>query len=493
MKYRIINENDNVMVALVNLQQGEVINNITILEPIRKGHKIALKDFLPNSKVIKYGYPIGYATEFIKAGNLVHTHNLKTGLSDIVTFPKYEDIKVNPPYKMIKDMPMVKMYQRSNNEFGIRNELWVIPTVGCIGKFCERLVDKFKSRHNELLIDGIHTFNHAYGCSQMGDDHETTKKSLQNIVLHPNAGGVLVVGLGCENNQLSSFKATLKNYDCNRIRFLNLQDVTDEEEQALAILEELYNQMKDDKRVKTPISNLRVGLKCGGSDAFSGITGNPLIGRFSDYLVSHGGTTVLTEVPEMFGGELKLLSQAKDQEVYEKIVKMINDFKNYFISQNQVIYENPSPGNKEGGITTLEEKSLGCCEKAGQMSVVDVLALTSRIRKNGLNLLSGPGNDLVSTTALGMAGCQLVLFSTGRGTPFGGFIPTIKIATNHELALNKPRWIDFDASGGVEGLSEDEIFKNFIQYILNVVQGQYTYNEKNNYREIAIFKTGVTL
>ncbi len=429
--YVIINPLDNVAVVLRPFTKGEKIENVVLLEDIPQAHKIALKQIHQGENVIKYGSPIGHATVDIHAGEHVHTHNVATNLDDVITYsyaPKY------PKVLGYKSNRTVDVYERSTGEYGIRNELWVIQTVGCVSGMAKDMIEKFKATYGTEGIDGIYTFQHPFGCSQMGSDLVLTRMLLQDMVKHPNAGGVLVLGLGCEENLVSTFKETLGNYDPLRTRFLIAQEVEDEVEEGTKLLKELYDQMKMDRRVTKPLSVLRIGLKCGGSDGMSGITANPLLGRFSDFLSINGATTVLGEVPEMFGEEKLLMERAKDGKTFEKIVDLINEFKIYFKNHNQVIYDNPSPGNKKGGITTLEDKSLGCTQKAGAAIVQDVLKMGERIRTNGLNLLCTPGNDLVATTTLGCSGCQMVLFTTGRGTPFGGFVPTVKIATNTSLA-----------------------------------------------------------
>ena len=485
-KQIVLHERDNVFIALE-----------TTAEHMR-GHKYARINILAGEEIIKYGMAIGKAIEDIPMGAHVHTHNTKTNLGDVIEYryePKFED--VSTPY----EERTVRVYERYNQEVGIRNECWIIPTVGCVNGVAMKIIQRTKDTltkagydlENLSFFDGMFTFSHAYGCSQMGQDAEHTTKTLQNIVKHPNAGGVLVLGLGCENNQISNFKATLGEYDQKRVRFLTSQDVEDEIEEGVKILTELFHQMEQDQRVEKPISVLRVGLECGGSDGLSGITANPLIGKFSDYLTSYGGTSVLTEVPEMFGAETILMSRCANEDIFNKTVNMVNGFKNYYKKHDQVIYENPSPGNKNGGITTLEDKSCGCTQKAGQSQVQDVLEMTDRIKHNGLNLISAPGNDAVATTVLGMCGCQMVLFSTGRGTPFGGFIPTVKIATNTELAQKKPGWIDFNAGVLVDGVGMEDLLGEFIDRIVDIANGEKTKQEINDYREIAIFKSGVTL
>jgi altronate hydrolase len=491
-KYIIINEQDNVMIALVDLKKGEFINGIEIKEDIVKGHKIALKDINEKEDIIKYGFPIGHAKSPITKGAHVHVHNVATNLDDVLNYeykPQFENYDVK-----VKNRD-VYVYRRKNNEVGIRNELWIVPTVGCIVGQTRQLADLFLREVNpdSENFDGIHIFGHQFGCSQMGDDHENTKETLQNIAKHPNAGAVLVLGLGCENNQVKEFRESFGEYDPNRVKFMVMQDVEDELEAGLKMLTELYDEMKNDRRTKADVSELKIGLKCGGSDGFSGITANPLLGKLSDYITYHGGTSVLTEVPEMFGAEKILMRRAKNEEVFNKTVHLINDFKAYYKANNQVIYDNPSPGNKNGGITTLEDKSLGCTQKAGSSIVCDVLSQTDRLKTKGLNLISAPGNDLVSVTTLGMSGCQLVLFSTGRGTPFGGFIPTIKVSTNTDIYKKKPNWIDFNAGSLTEGKSMDELLEEFVDFIVSVVNGKKTRNEINHFREIGIFKTGVIL
>ena len=490
-----INECDNVIIALRDYKKDEVIDlegeKITLLEDINRGHKIAIKNINKGENVVKYGLPIGYALEDIKVGSWVHTHNTKTNLKDLNTYsytPKFTDRKLN-----LKDIK-VNVYKRKNGDVGVRNELWIVPTVGCVNGIAQRIKDAFLAEVGELEIDNINVLTHNYGCSQLGEDHINTRIILQNTVKHPNAGGVLVLGLGCENNQVADFKKTLGEYDGERVKFLISQEVDDEIEIGKNILIELYNQMKNDKREEVSISEINFGLECGGSDGLSGITANPMLGYFSDYIIALGGTTVLTEVPEMFGAETLLMERCKDEETFEKCVHMINNFKEYFIKNGQEIYENPSPGNKKGGITTLEDKSLGCTQKSGTSKVVDVLKYGEVLKEKGLNLLSAPGNDLVATTALAAAKCHLVLFTTGRGNPYGGYVPTVKISTNTQLYEKKRKWIDFNAGRIVtENMSFEEITKEFIDYIVSVINGEKTNNEKNRFQEIAIFKSGVTL
>lgn len=489
-----INPKDNVIVALKDLPINHIINleelSIELKNDVNQGHKIAIKEIKKNENIIKYGVPIGHALEDIKIGEHVHTHNIKTNLKDLLNYSydkKTEGFKVSLPNRN------VNVYQRKNGDVGIRNELWIVPTVGCVNGIGEQIKEKFEKENNISNIDGVFMFPHNYGCSQLGDDHETTKIILQNMVKHPNAGGVLILGLGCENNQIGPFMDTLGNYDENRVKTLITQDVEDEVEEGVKLLKELYDTMKNDKRVEAPISTLKIGLECGGSDSFSGITANPLLGELSNYLINYGGTTVLTEVPEMFGAETFLMERAKDKETFDKVVCLINDFKEYFIKHDQEIYENPSPGNKKGGITTLEEKSLGAVEKSGKSEVIDVLKYGEIIKKNGLNLLSAPGNDLVATTALAASGCHMVIFTTGRGTPFGGFVPTIKVSTNSNIFNKKKNWMDFNAGALVEDKSMDDVLESLIDLIVEVSNGKQSKNEINKFRNLAIFKSGVTL
>ena len=443
---------------------------------VETGHKVALRDIAEGENVIKYGFPIGHATQSIKKGESVHSHNLKTNLKEKVEYSYH--------YKKY-DMPepagrTIMAYKRENGDIGIRNDIWIVNTVGCVNKVAEAL-----SRET-----GAFCFTHPYGCSQLGDDHKMTQKILKGLVNHPNAGGVLVLGLGCENNNIASFKEVLGPVDERRVKFLNAQDFEDEIEEGIRLIGELKAYADTFERVEVPVSKLKVGLKCGGSDGFSGLTANPLMGQFSDYLIAEGGSTVLTEVPEMFGAETILMDRCTDIDTFEKTVSLINNFKDYFTEHGQEIYENPSPGNKAGGITTLEEKSLGCIQKGGRAEVVDVLNYGDTVKKKGLNLLNGPGNDMVAVTNLTAAGCHMILFSTGRGTPLGAPVPTVKIATNDALAERKPDWIDFNAGSMIDGI---DVSQDLIEYVLSVAEGEETANERNGYREIAIFKDGVTL
>ncbi|MCR5142989.1 MAG: altronate dehydratase family protein [Ruminococcus sp.] len=487
----VISPNDSVGVALAALKKGETAEGVLLLEDIEKGHKFALRPIKAGEPVIKYGEVIGKACEDIGKGMHIHTHNMRTCLEGTL---EYSYSKA-APVSLKKPAPRtVNVYERKNGDVGIRNELWVIPTVGCVNSQAKAIAAEFNRRHPDAEgIDGCHAFTHPYGCSQIGEDHERTRSLLQGMCRHPNCGGVLVLGLGCENNRMDVFRDTLGDHDESRTEFLTAQDVCDEIEEGVKLLEKLYSRAKNDRRVPKDISCLRVGLKCGGSDGLSGITANPLVGRFSDYIVSAGGTTVLTEVPEMFGAEQLLMDRAKDDETFGRIVLLVNGFKEYYQRYDQPVYENPSPGNKAGGITTLEDKSLGCTQKSGTSEVCGVLFDGDRPESRGLNLLNGPGNDMVAVTNLGCAGCHLVLFTTGRGTPFGGFVPTIKISTNSELYSKKPNWIDFNAGTIAEGESFSDRLEALTELVISVANGSMTVNERYDSRDIALFKTGVTL
>ena len=485
---------DNVAVALKPLSAGEsfVVDGRQVLlqEDVQPGHKIALTAIEMGEDVIKYGYPIGHAVKAIVPGSWVHSHNMKTNLSGTIEYtyqPKTETVAT------ITGPATFQGYRRKNGLVGIRNELWIVPTVGCVNGIAEMMINRLAEEVDLKKVDHVHVYKHSYGCSQLGDDLENTRAILANLVKHPNAGGVLVLGLGCENNTIDSFHEMLGEVDDERVKFLVTQKVGDEIQAGVEMLKALYATMLQDRREEVPLKELKIGLKCGGSDGFSGITANPLLGAFSDYLISHGGTTVLTEVPEMFGAETILMDRAASEHVFEDIVHLINDFKNYFIEHNQPVYENPSPGNKDGGITTLEDKSLGCTQKGGKSPVVDVIKYGERLKKPGLNLLNAPGNDLVSVTALGAAGCHMVLFTTGRGTPFGSFVPTMKVSSNSAIYQLKPHWIDFNAGTLLDEHTMEALLAEFVAYVVAVASGEKLNHEKNGIREIAIFKTGVTL
>ena len=491
-----INAADNVAVAINDVNSGTVCHidgvDVTALSDIPSGHKIALRDISEGEDVVKYGFPIGHLTEAVLRGSLVDHTNLKTNLEGLLEYTYEPELTETPP---AVSKSFFKGYRRADGRAGIRNELWIIPTVGCVNGVVQSIRKLFEREMAQYpWIEKVQAFPHNYGCSQLGDDHENTRKILADMVHHPNAAGVLVVALGCENNQLSSFRELVGEVDESRVRFMESQKIQgDEVEYGLSLLRDIALAAREDKREDIPVSELKVGLKCGGSDGFSGITANPLLGRFSDWIVSQGGTTVLTEVPEMFGAETILMSRCQDSTTFDKAVRLINDFKDYFMKNNQPVYENPSPGNKAGGISTLEEKSLGCTQKSGNSIVRDVLRYGDRLKVAGLNLLSAPGNDLVASTALAAAGCQIVLFTTGRGTPFGTFVPTVKISTNTLLAENKPLWIDFNAGAVLDGVHVEDIDKAFVEYIIDVASGKDTNNETASYSEIAIFKSGVTL
>ncbi len=479
-----INPLDNVAVAIHDAENG--------ISRIPAGHKVALKAIAEGEDVVKYGFPIGHMLSDVPEGGLVDHTNMATSLGGLVEYTYQPDLTEIQPSAV---PAFFKGYRRSDGRAGVRNELWIIPTVGCVNGVTQSIQKLFEKEIADYpSIEKVIAFPHNYGCSQLGDDHENTRKILADMVHHPNAAGVLVVALGCENNQLGAFRELIGEVDESRVKFMESQKVEgDEVEYGLDLLREIADAARDDRREDIPVSELKVGLKCGGSDGFSGITANPLLGRFSDWIVSQGGTTVLTEVPEMFGAETILMSRCQDEATFEKTVRLINDFKEYFMRNGQPVYENPSPGNKAGGISTLEEKSLGCTQKSGTSVVRDVLLYGDRLMTKGLNLLSAPGNDLVAATALAASGCQIVLFTTGRGTPFGTFVPTAKISTNSTLAADKPHWIDFNAGTIVEGVPAEEVDAAFMDFVIGVASGNQVNNEKSGYNEIAIFKSGVTL
>ena len=493
--YLQINKGDNVVVCLRPINAGEEIkignHAVQALRNTPAGHKILLCDTPKDKQIIKYGYPIGRAKENLKAGEWVNENNIQTNLSGTL---EYEYHPATKPLSIEQEDRSFKGFMRKNGEVGIRNEIWIVPTVGCVNGIAERLAQKLEQETQLKGVDAIHAWHHNYGCSRLGDDHENTRKVLRDICLHPNAGAVLVLSLGCENNQPEDFMKMLGNYDRERIQLLVTQRVEgDEVEEGMKILRKLYKTAAQDKREEVPVSKLRIGLKCGGSDGFSGITANPLVGEFSDWLIAQGGTTILTEVPEMFGAETILMNRCQTADLFQKTVHLINNFKEYFLSHGEPVGENPSPGNKAGGISTLEDKALGCTQKCGHAPVSGVLEYAERLKTNGLNLLSAPGNDLVASTALAASGCQMVLFTTGRGTPFGTFVPTMKISTNSQLFKSKQNWIDFNAGKLVEGVDMLTLRNDFIDKVITTANGEKVKNEMNGYREIAIFKNGVTL
>lgn len=494
--YLKINANDNVAVVLADvLTAGDVVEvdgqRVVVQQEVARGHKVALVDMCAGQQVVKYGYPIGHLTQAVKAGEWIHTHNLKSDLCDNLKYtytPKSYDVEFQRD-----DNLRVMGYLRASGEMGIRNELWIVPTVGCVNGQAQAIAERLKRECDCSHLDDVRVYTHNYGCSQLGDDHANTQRALAALIKHPNAGGVLVLGLGCENNQIASLKEVMGEWDEDRVRFLVAQEVEDEVDMGVQLCRELVEKMRMDRREPLPLSYLRIGLKCGGSDGLSGITANPLVGRFSDWLIAQGGTTILTEVPEMFGAETILMNRAASEDVFEDTVRLINSFKEYFREYGQPIYENPSPGNKQGGITTLEEKSLGCVQKGGVQMVVGVLDYCERVERQGLNLLRAPGNDLVATSALALSGCQLVLFTTGRGTPFGAFVPTMKISTNTPLAKFKSSWIDFDAGALVEQTAADEVLNGLIDKVIAASNGERVRHEEVGAKELAIFKSGVTL
>ena len=483
---------DAVAVALRPMKAGETADygggKVTLREDLPMGHKAALRDIRKGEAVIKYGFPIGEAAEDIPEGAHVHTHNLRTILSGE---QEYEWRPAEPRIRRTETAAF-RGYPRAKGRPGIRNELWILPTVGCVNDVAKELACRARKLAGGP-VEGVYAFPHPYGCSQLGDDQDNTRKVLANLATHPNAGGVLLLGLGCENSGIAQIRPFMGDFDESRVRFLVCQEADDELETGMALLEELAERMRGDRRTECGADQLVIGLKCGGSDGLSGITANPAIGVFSDLLTGMGGTTILTEVPEMFGAETILMNRCESRELFGKTVRLINDFKRYFEASGMPVYENPSPGNKAGGITTLEDKALGCTQKSGTSPVKGVLAYAEKAAEAGLNLLSAPGNDLVASTALAVSGAQMVLFSTGRGTPFGCPVPTLKISSNTPLAKRKGNWIDFDAGRLLEGRTLEELGAELMETVLRTASGEQTRNERNGFHDLAIFKQGVTL
>ena len=489
-----IHEKDNVAVALKPLEKGQVLHfpeglDLVCQEDIPQGHKIALRSLVEGEAIIKYGARIGLATADIPQGTWIHTHNIRPGLGEV------RDYRYEPDFAPLPagEQRHFQGYRRPDGRVGIRNEIWIIPTVGCVNNIAQHLERQGSQRFVRGSVEAVYAFPHPYGCSQMGDDQENTRKILSALIQHPNAAAVLVLGLGCENSGIEVLKGYLGDYDQARLRFLNCQDSTDELAEGLELLEELAAYAGQFQREEIPASELVVGLKCGGSDGLSGITANPTVGRFSDLLIAQGGSTILTEVPEMFGAETQLMARCSSEELFHKTVALINDFKEYFMRHGQTIYENPSPGNKQGGISTLEDKSLGCTQKSGNAPISGVLAYGEPLQAHGLNLLSAPGNDLVAATALAASGAHMVLFTTGRGTPFACPVPTLKISTNNRIYEQKKNWIDYNCGTMVDGVSLDELGQGLLDLVLSVASGQKLKSEEAGFHDMAIFKQGVTL
>ncbi len=490
-----IHETDNVSVALEELRAGTQMDEggikIKLLEDIPQGHKFALSTIKKGDAVIKYGMPIGEAAEDIVAGQWVHAHNLHTGLSGIEEYI-YHPSRISYAEKDVAEERYFWGYRRRDGRVGVRNEIWVIPTVGCVSHVALAIARQASALAADG-VDAVIAFPHPYGCSQMGQDQENTRKILAGLINHPNAAGVLVLGLGCENTNISEIKRCLGNWEEEKVRFLAAQECEDEIAEGVRILEGLAAQAKGYKRELISCGELIVGMKCGGSDGLSGITANPVVGKFSDLLAGHGGTTILTEVPEMFGAERLLMNRCRNEAVFRRTVEMVNGFKEYFIAHGQPVYENPSPGNKAGGISTLEDKSLGCIQKSGSSPVCGVLEYGEEARGKGLLLLNAPGNDLVASTALAASGAQIILFTTGRGTPFASPVPTVKLASNSGLFRTKGNWMDFDCGRLLEQETAEGLGRELFEYVIEVAEGRRVKTEKAGYHDMAIWKQGVTL
>ncbi len=492
-KYIVINPKDNVAVALGDRQKGETFNvdgqKITLASDVPNRHKFAIKTIKKGEPVIKYGYPVSKMTKDVAPGDYVHTGEVETYLSGIIDYV-YEP-QLAPKVKR-DTVPAFMGYMRETGEAGVRNEIWIVNTVGCVNNTAKLLASEATKKYGEK-VDGIYAFPHVYGCSQLGDDLLSSQQIMAGMVNHPNAAGVLVLSLGCERNNIPAFKEILGEYDEKRVKFMVCQDVEDEIEIGLGLIGELVEHAQIYKREPVPVSKLKVGLKCGASDGFSGISANPLVGSFSDMLTSYGGTAALTEISEMFGAEAIMMNRCVSKEIFDKTVKMINDFKNYYLKYGEKIDENPSPGNIRGGISTCEEKSVGCIQKGGASDVTDIVLYAGRLVTPGLNIVSGPGDDIIAITALMAAGCQIILFTTGNGNPLGSIVPTIKISSNTPLFERKKTWIDFDAGPLLAGESMDKLTEQLFELVVKVASGEAkALNEVYGYKDIAMLKDGAT-
>ena len=485
-----IDPRDDVAVALAPLAEGDdVADGVIASAEIPAGHKVALRAIAAGEDVRKYGWPIGHATTAIAPGDHVHSHNLATNLTGL---QDYAYAPAAPELLAAESGATFQGYRRKDGRVGTRNEIWILCTVGCVARTAQKIAE-IANRRFQGRVDGVHALTHPFGCSQLGGDLAATRTMIAALAAHPNAGGALILGLGCESNQLDALLAAAPGLDPERLRAFTAQSTEDEMEAGLAAVEALVEVAEHDRRETCPISDLVVGLKCGGSDGFSGLTANPAVGRIADMVAGGGGTAILTEIPEIFGAEQLLMARAADEAVFDDIVAVVNDFKAYFLSHGEPVSENPSPGNKEGGVTTLEEKSLGAVQKAGRGTVTQVLRYGERSDRKGVVLLEAPGNDAVSSTALTAAGATVILFTTGRGTPLGFPAPTLKLSTNSGLAQRKPHWIDFDAGRIVSGQDLDDNANALMRLVLDTASGQPTRAEDNGEREIALWKRGVTL
>ncbi|MBQ2922090.1 MAG: altronate dehydratase [Tyzzerella sp.] len=493
MKVIKIHPSDKVAVAINTLKAQETFeidgNEYVAKAEVPAGHKIAIEPMKAGENIIKYGFPIGHAKVDIAVGEHVHSHNVKSNLGDLLEYT------YQPAIQEIEKVPSrtFRGFCRKDGKVGIRNEVWIVPTVGCVNSIV-REIEAQSQQFKEEHIDGIYAYNHPYGCSQLGADWQMTLEYLSGLIRHPNAGAVLVVGLGCENGNIPELKKFLGEYDSDRVKFLVCQEEEDEIAKGVEMVKELCAYAEGFSREECPASELVIGLKCGGSDGFSGITANPLMGCISDKLIAQGGSSILTEVPEMFGAETILMNRCRNEKLFHKTVDLINDFKQYFMRYGEKVDENPSPGNKAGGITTLEDKSLGCVQKGGTSPVEDVLKYAEPVKVHGLSLLNAPGNDLVASNALVASGAHVVLFTTGRGTPFGCPVPTVKVSSNTALYNKKKAWIDFNAGALLDGVSMQELTEDFYEYLLKLASGEvHAKSEMLDKHELAIFKDGVTL
>ncbi len=481
-----LNGRDNVIVLTKAFAAGTapVGSGVPLSRLVPSGHKIAVTDIALGEPVLKFGQIIGYASQPIAKGEQVHTHNCAMGAHD-------QNYRIGDDFQAIDYVAEASRrtfdgYRRSDGRAGTRNFIALCATVNCSATVVRHIADHF-NRSGALddypNVDGVIALAHGTGCgmASSGEGYEALQRVLWGHATHPNVGAAIFIGLGCEVMQIGRMKAMFGSSGEERFHGLTIQETGGTRKTIAAGIEaikKLLPAVNDIKRVPIPVSELVVGLQCGGSDGFSGITANPALGAATDILVKQGGTALLSETPEIYGAEQLLVRRAASQEVGEKLIARIRWWENYTAVNGGSMDNNPSPGNKAGGLTTILEKSLGAAAKGGTLALSGVLLYAEQVKERGFVFMDSPGYDPVSATGQIASGAQLVVFTTGRGSAFGSKpAPTIKLATNSAMYKMLDEDMDINCGDIIDGVSIEAKGEEIFEKMIEIASGRQSKSE----------------
>lgn len=482
MTFVRLDRTDSVVVATRYLEAGSMVEDVMTNTRIPSGHKVATRNLAPGDPVRKYAQIIGYANQPIDPGDHVHTHNIEFRNTSV----DYEFATDHRPMKPATSVDTFMGYHRDSGRVGTRNYIAVLTTVNCSATAARMISNHFTPDKLAEFpnVDGVAAFVHGTGCgmADSGDGFEALQRVMWGFAKHPNHAAVLMVGLGCEMNQIDWLLDAYGLKQSPTFQTMNIQNVAGLRrtvEMGISKINQMLPIANEAGRSEASASELMVALQCGGSDAWSGVTANPALGHACDLLVAQGGTGVLAETPEIYGAEHLLTRRALSRATGEKLIGLIDWWQDYTARNHSSMDNNPSPGNKQGGLTTILEKSLGAAAKGGTTPLTGVFKYAEPITAKGFTFMDSPGYDPASVTGQIAAGCNLVCFTTGRGSAFGSKpAPTLKIATNSELAARMPEDMDVDAGDILtKGASVEEKGQEIYRRLLQVASGARTKSE----------------